>query len=86
MISMLLSLVSGLIGWLTTVLPSSPFTGIQLALSGVSNAIGWLNWVIPVGQMATLYGVWLVAAAIWQVVQFVTSRFGKTLDAVTGKG
>lgn len=84
MISFLVKLVSGLFQWLGTVLPVSPFTGLSLALGGVANAIGWLNWVVPVGQIAVLYGVWLLAAAVWQVVSFVTSRFGKTLDAFGG--
>ena len=84
MIAFLLNMVSGLLSWLSGVLPLSPFAGMSLALSGVADAIGWLNWVVPVGQMAVLMGVWLAAAAIWQVVSFVMSRFNAVMSLFGG--
>lgn len=86
MIAFLLNLVSGLLSWLGSVLPLSPFSGLSLSLSGIADAIGWLNWVVPVGDMAVLLGVWLVAAAVWQVVHFVMSRFNAVLALFGGGG
>lgn len=86
MIAFLLQLVSGLLGWLSDVLPMSPFSGLGLALDGLSDAIGWLNWLVPVSGILSLFGVWLVAAAVWQVVHFVMARFGKTLNLFGGTG
>lgn len=85
MIAFLVTLLTGLLSWLASVLPTSPFANLSLALSGVGNALGWLNWVIPVGQMVTLYGVWLVAAAVWQVVSYVKGRFDGVLSLFGGK-
>lgn len=84
MIAFLLQLVTGLMSWLSDVLPASPFSDIVLALDGVGQAIGWLNWLVPVTDMAALFGVWLLAAAIWQVVNFVLKRFSSTLSIFGG--
>lgn len=81
MIAFLLRMVGGLFSWLASVLPVSPFSGMSLALGGMADALGWLNWVVPVGDMLALFLVWLAAAVIWQVVQFVLKRF----DGVLGK-
>lgn len=86
MLSFLLDLASGLMSWLAGKLPASPFGGLSLALSGVGNAIGWLNWVVPVSAMAQLLGVWLVAALVWQVVQFVTKRTTGSLSFLGKSG
>lgn len=74
MLSFIISLATGLFGWLAGVLPVSPFSGLSVALSGFGNALGWLNWLVPVGQMATLYGAWLAGCAIWQIVSYVMKR------------
>lgn len=84
MIAFLLKMVGGLFSWLASVLPVSPFSGLSLALGGLADALGWLNWVIPVGDMLALFLVWLAAAAVWQVVQFVMSRFGSVVDKFGG--
>lgn len=84
MIAFLVNLAAGLLSWLSGVLPRSPFADMSLALSGIADAIGWLNWVVPVGDMAVLLGVWLLAAAVWQVVSFVSSRFNGVLNLFGG--
>lgn len=84
MIAFLIGLVTSLMDWLSGVLPASPFSGFTLALDGFSQAIGWLNWLVPVTDIATLFGVWLLAAAVWQVVSFVLSRFNRTLGVFGG--
>lgn len=85
MIAFVLTMVSKLVEWLSGILPASPFSGLTLALGGVADAIGWLNWVVPVGQMATIYAAWLVGAAVWQVAQFVMSRFDSGLSLFGAK-
>ena len=88
MLSFIVSLASGVFGWLGQVLPTSPFSGLSLSLSGFGNVLGWLNWIVPVGQMAVMYGVWLAGCAIWQVVSYVLKRldgFTSVFGALTGK-
>lgn len=84
MIAFLLNMVSGLLAWLSGVLPHSPFANMSLVLNGVADAIGWLNWVVPVGDMVALLGVWLVAAAVWQVVSFVMYRYNAVMEIFGG--
>lgn len=82
MVAFLLSLATKLLGWLATVLPVSPF--VNLALDGAAAALGWLNWVVPVGQMATLFAAWLACVVVWQVVNFVSTRWTSVLSMVGG--
>lgn len=82
MVAFLLSLATKLLGWLATVLPVSPFA--NLALDGAATALGWLNWVVPVGQMATLFAAWLACVVVWQVVNFVSTRWTSVLSMVGG--
>lgn len=85
MIAFLLNLVTGLFGWLASVLPASPFSGLSLALSGLADALGWLNWLVPVGDMLALFLVWLAAAAVWMVVSFVWQRVNGVIGKFGGR-
>lgn len=75
MLQMLSGLVSALVGFLSSVLPDSPFLDI---VSGIPDSLryglGWLNWLVPFGPMGVLFGVWLAAVLVWRTVRFITTR------------
>lgn len=72
MLSMLITLFGGMVEWLLSLLPVSPFSGIALGTVTLSDAmdkgLGWLNWFVPVGSCLFLLSVWLSAAIIYGCV------------------
>lgn len=79
MLQLLVGIFSGLVGFLSGVLPTSPFQGITLPES-VGVALGWLNWLVPVNDMLRVFAAWLVAGIIVAIVRFVLAH----IDAFVG--
>lgn len=84
MVAFVLQLLSGLCSWLASVLPLSPFAGLELALGDAIVALGWLNWLFPVGRCLQLYMAWLAGALLWQVARFFMKRFTGGLSLFGG--
>lgn len=47
MISAIIGFVSGIVGWLASVLPDSPFSGLFTGNQAILTGLGWLNWLLP---------------------------------------
>ena len=85
MLGFIVDFFSNLVTTLSSVLPESPFSNLQIG-QGVQNALGWLNWLVPVGDMAALFAVWLAAALIIAVVSFALKKGKGLVNAFTGGG
>ena len=55
MLAAILGLFQGIAGWLTQILPESPFTNMAIP-EGMQQGLGWLNWFLPLGDMLALMG------------------------------
>lgn len=73
MLGFLVDLFNGFISLLTGLLPQSPFQNITLG-QGIDTALGWLNWLVPVGDMLGIFSLWLAAAVIVGVVNFIIKK------------
>lgn len=81
MISAIIGFVSGIVGWLASVLPDSPFAGLFTGNQSILTGLGWLNWLLPVGDLLAIFGLFLAVLLIWAAVDFAIS---KATGAVTG--
>lgn len=78
MLGIIVDLLTGFVSMLTGVLPQSPFQDLTLGeATGV--ALGWLNWLVPVQQMLGIFSLWLTAAVVAGVANFIVK---KTLGVV----
>lgn len=73
MLAAILGLLNGIIGWLNSVLPISPFHQFTSdgVVSTVGTALGWLNWVVDVSGMLNIFSAWLSALGIWWIVKWL---------------
>ena len=86
MISAILSLLNGILGFLAGLLPDSPFGTIVEGNESVLTAIGWLNWLFPVGQCLGIFGIWLGALLAWTAVNVVLDAVAAARGAALGSG
>lgn len=68
-INLLLSLVIGIINWIISVLPASPFTGIDLAFP--SNLVGYINWIFPFTEVITILTAWGAVVGIFLFIRMI---------------
>lgn len=85
MISAILGLVHGFLGWLAGVLPDSPFASLLAGTESIATGIGWLNWFIPVSDLLVIFGLYLAALLVWAAIDFLAKRALKTVTGVVGK-
>lgn len=85
MLDFLVSLLTGLAGFLNSVLPNSPFTGFVQAGQSLQLGLGWLNWFFPVGDCLLLFGAYLALLLVWASVDFALSKAGKSVLGMIGK-
>lgn len=84
MIDVILTLINGVLGFLNSFLPLSPFDSIISNNEYIINALGWLNWLIPVGDMVDILGLYLAALLTWSVADLVLGGFGKVTSFTVG--
>lgn len=85
MISMIVGMITGIVGWLNGILPNSPFQDLLTGNNAILTGIGWLNWFIPVGDLLAIFGLYLAALLLWVGVDFALSSAGKSLFGFGGK-
>lgn len=56
--------------YLKTVLPLSPFSGVNLDLSN-NTGLRWLNWFFPVGDILNVFLIYLGAVALYYIYGLV---------------
>lgn len=83
MFSFLVDLFSGIVNFLTGVLPRSPFADLTLP-EVVHTYLGWLNWIVPVNSMLTFLSVVLVAFAAAKVAIWVIEHGVDIGELATG--
>lgn len=76
-VNFLISSLGQLLGILFSILPNSPFR--HISNMEVSDYIKGLMWIVPIGQMLSIFQLWLVAIAIYYVTM-VLLRWVKALD------
>ena len=84
MIDSLLGLLSGVFGWLASVLPSDPFAQWVQVTDGMRLGLGWLNWFFPVGDALAFFSVWLGLMVAWRVAQTLILRTVGVIGSATG--
>ncbi len=56
-------------------LPDSPFKSVFSKLNLDTNLLGYLNWIFPVGEIVSIFAIWVSAVLayylIMQILRFV---------------
>lgn len=86
MLSFLAGLLHGILGFLSGVLPDSPFLDLMSGLDTLQLGLGFLNWVVPVGDCLLIFGLWLTAAIVWASVDFALGKSTDVVDGLVGGG
>lgn len=84
MLSFLAGLLRGILGFLSGVLPNSPFQDVISGIDNLQLGLGWLNWVMPVGDCLLIFGLWLTAALVWAAVDFALNKATGVVDGLAG--
>ena len=82
MIEFILSLFTGLFGFLSSVLPNDPFLEYLQVAQGMETGIQWLNWFLAVEECATVTLVWIGVMVIWRSAQTLIMNTVKTAGNV----
>lgn len=77
MLSFLMGLVRGIVGFLVSVLPVDPLLDSLTLVDEVRTGIGWLNFFIPVGDMLGIFTIWLGLLVLWTAVDWMLSLSSK---------
>lgn len=83
MFAFLVDLFSGIVQFLTGVLPRSPFADLTLP-EVVHQYLGWLNWIVPINSILTFLGLVLTAFAVAKVAMWVISKGMDATKIATG--
>lgn len=78
-----MGLFQGIAGWLTQILPESPFTNMAIP-EGMQQGLGWLNWFLPLGDMLALMGVVLGLLVVARVAVFLINSGTDLSKLATG--
>ena len=74
MLSWISGFLGGIFGWLASVLPNSPFTGIADGLNGLTLGLGYLNWFIPIGSFGAVFALYLSVLVVWTVIAGILDK------------
>lgn len=77
MISALLALLTGVVGWLVSHLPASPFANLAIGdIAGVNvgTIMGWVNWLIPFQDLLLMFTAWVAACFAYSVAIWLYKR------------
>lgn len=85
MLEFIVGFFEGIYHTLTGILPVSPFQGISFS-DAVGTALGWLNWLVPVGDMLGIFSLWLTAAIVAAVANFIVRKATGVVGGVVGGG
>lgn len=84
MISAIVGFITGILGFLNSILPNSPFTDLLVGTQGLATALGWLNWIVPVGDLMAIFAAYLAVLLIWAAVDMALGSAGKSVLGVVG--
>ena len=72
MLGAIVNIFTGVLRFLTTFLPPSPFQSVLDDFpEWVDTFLGWLNWFIPFGDCLIFFGEWLAALVIYTVIRYI---------------
>lgn len=77
MLDVIFGFFQGVIGFLNSLLPTSPFQDYLQAVEGARLGLAWLNWLMPIHTFVTIFGLWLAAGLAIAAVRFA---IGETLN------
>ncbi|MDD4509034.1 MAG: hypothetical protein PHN26_08920 [Eubacteriaceae bacterium] len=62
-------LFTGVITWLTNILPDSPFTSLDLSFP--VTLVGYINWAFPFAQILLILGVWAASVGVYLFIRLI---------------
>lgn len=84
MIDVILSFLTGILGFLNGILPDSPFQDIIEGNELMLDALGWLNWLVPISDLLAIFSVYLVALLAFEVAHLALDGAIVVKDATIG--
>lgn len=85
LLSVIFSFVSGILQFLNSALPDSPFQGLIQETDAVTLGLGWLNWLLPVGDMMAIFAAYLVVLLAYFAVTEVKDGLFDLKGALIGE-
>ena len=74
MLSFLSTLLSGILGFLNSVLPDSPFADVLQGAQDLQTGLAWLNWLVPIGDLLGIFVAYLAVLLLWAAADYVLSK------------
>lgn len=84
MLKFLMDFLGGVFGWLTSVLPNSPFQDMAQHMQGAAKGLAWLNWFVPIGDFLLIFGAFLAVLIVWAAVQAALTGSLKGVSDMVG--
>lgn len=85
MVSVLVQFFQTVLGWLNSILPSSPFTEFLVVAEDLRLGLAWLNWCMPLGAMFGLLVTWVGLCALITSVRVFMDEGGSVASLVLGR-
>ena len=68
-INLLITLVVGIINFITSILPESPFVTVNLSIP--SHLVGMVNYIIPLNLIIPVFTAWAGAVVAYKFVKWI---------------
>lgn len=68
-INLLITIVTTVITWIVNILPTSPFTDVDLSVP--SQYLGYVNYFIPVGRILPVFMLWVGAIVAYKFITWL---------------
>lgn len=76
MLDGIISILSGIFGFLGGFLPNDPFSDYLQTFDNLRLGLSWLNWFFPIGQMLALLALWIGACVLITAVRVAIDLTG----------
>lgn len=84
MLDGLLTVLSGLFGFVGGLLPTSPFAEWAAISENLRMGLGWLNWFCPIGTFSQMLVAWIALAAAVTALKMFLNAGGNVAEKVLG--
>lgn len=86
MLQLITGILSSVFGFISGILPLSPFRQIFVVSEGMNIGLGWLNWLVPLDAMGDILFSWVMLAVVVTAVRVVARITGGVAGKVIDTG
>lgn len=68
-INLFITLFTGILSWIVSILPDSPFSGFDFSFP--QELVGYINWMFPFTEVVSILAIWGSCVAAWFFIRIV---------------